>query len=234
MLESIGINTAFVSVPGHIFLLVEAQGTPFADKLITYQGRHYLPLESTQIKEGFTAALQAGYQNYLEATEREIVTAALARSKYPPLTFEEPLEIPFAFHELEGGVKVELEQMALQAQKRLSEEELSKMSEQELNRKGVGYSRLGLFKEAERLYRFALAKHPRYQAPYYNLVTLYGLESKKGEAQKIVEQFEGQFGTQDEKMQEVKKNLAQISILGEGKKSRDNEKLDLLLLRAYY
>lgn len=234
MLESIGINTAFVSVPGHIFLLVEAPGAPFGDKLITYQGRHYLPLESTRIKEGFNAALSAGYENYLGASEREIVTAALARAKYSPLTFEEPLEIPFAYQELPGKVKEALEQISLHAEKRLSEEELSKMTEQELNRKGVGYSRIGLFKEAERVYRYVLSKYPRYHAPYYNLVTLYALDKKYGEAQKIVEQFERQFGTRDLKMQEVKKNLLRVSTLESDKKSHDNEKLDLLLLRAYY
>ena len=55
VLESIGIRTAFVTIPGHIFLLVEAQ-TLVSDKLVVYQDKKWIPVETTLLGEGLVKA----------------------------------------------------------------------------------------------------------------------------------------------------------------------------------
>jgi tetratricopeptide (TPR) repeat protein len=74
LLESVGIETAFITVPGHIFMAVcldlpptEARST-FAspDDLVIANGKAWLPIETTARDSGFTAAWQAGAKEWRE------------------------------------------------------------------------------------------------------------------------------------------------------------------------
>jgi hypothetical protein len=66
MLEVLGIPTAFVTIPGHIYMAldvgvreVKSEGT-----LIEYEGKFWLPLEITILNQGFLRAWETGAQEW--------------------------------------------------------------------------------------------------------------------------------------------------------------------------
>jgi tetratricopeptide (TPR) repeat protein len=75
LLESAGIGTAFITIPGHIYMafdlgLREADAKEFfssADTLIIREGEAWLPVEITRVQDGFVRAYQTGVQEWLTA-----------------------------------------------------------------------------------------------------------------------------------------------------------------------
>jgi tetratricopeptide (TPR) repeat protein len=106
LLESVGVETAFVTVPEHIFLAfstglseTESSGV-FADhgELIIKSGEAWVPLETTRRKGGFMKAWAEGARQWREASSRD--NAAF----YPLHTAwreYEPVGLPGAAGEIE-------------------------------------------------------------------------------------------------------------------------------------
>jgi hypothetical protein len=79
LLESLGIESAFVTVPGHIYcaLNISEQSTgdnaqwiaANRDKLIEHEGRYWLPVEITVPHGGFLNAAQVGAREWRAAAE---------------------------------------------------------------------------------------------------------------------------------------------------------------------
>jgi hypothetical protein len=78
LLESIGVPTALITVPGHILMAVDLEMSPdqasrtFArpDDLIMKDGTAWLPIETTLRKEGFAAAWQEGARQWRDASAK--------------------------------------------------------------------------------------------------------------------------------------------------------------------
>lgn len=79
LLESVGIETAFITVPGHIYAAfypgvdVQQASRYFsnADDYIVSQGRLWIPVEITMIHDGFLKAWQEGAREWREAVRKE-------------------------------------------------------------------------------------------------------------------------------------------------------------------
>ncbi len=78
LLESVGVDTAYITTPGHIFAAFNLGMTPelasktFAksEDLIVRAGVVWMPVETTMVDEGFTKAWQTAAVEWREASER--------------------------------------------------------------------------------------------------------------------------------------------------------------------
>jgi len=79
LLESVGIETAFITVPGHIFIAYSVDMSPDearkrflrAEDLIFKDNKTWIPVEVTEIDVGFLKAWQTGAKEWREAVARE-------------------------------------------------------------------------------------------------------------------------------------------------------------------
>lgn len=109
-LENLGIETAFVDVPGHLFLLFNTgldakdRGAISLDDHLTtlIDGKVWIPLESTMIGTSFTEAWAEGTRRYRESEARKqlkVIFTKAAWADYLPVTLsaeEAAIELPAA------------------------------------------------------------------------------------------------------------------------------------------
>ncbi|MBO4403816.1 MAG: hypothetical protein J5780_00575 [Treponema sp.] len=77
LFESIGIKTAFITVPGHIFMAIDSGVTPQTAASVIKDGRYiiqdnivWIPLEATVSQESFEIARTAGYNQWKSAAKK--------------------------------------------------------------------------------------------------------------------------------------------------------------------
>ncbi|NIR61694.1 MAG: tetratricopeptide repeat protein, partial [Gammaproteobacteria bacterium] len=96
-LQNLGIETAVVGVPGHLFMMFNAglpedeRGLISADESLTVirDGKVWVPLEATMVGESFSEAWAEGARKYYEyagTEDLEIVTLDSAWQEYAPVT----------------------------------------------------------------------------------------------------------------------------------------------------
>jgi len=95
-LEAVGIGTAFVTTPGHIFMMFNT-GNPgeLAEeisldpkKYVIYQDTVWIPVETTKVGSDFSEAWKTGaglYYQWKAENKVEIVPTKSAWAKYPPV-----------------------------------------------------------------------------------------------------------------------------------------------------
>jgi len=74
LLESVGIETAFITIPGHIYMAfslemseTEARSTFFDPSILIYRGgQAWVPVEITMVKEGFVKAWRVGAKEWVD------------------------------------------------------------------------------------------------------------------------------------------------------------------------
>jgi hypothetical protein len=70
MLEVLNIDTAFITVPGHIYMAFDTGNRdPGKSELIEYDGRFWMPVEVTIPGQGFTQAVRVGAREWRDAGE---------------------------------------------------------------------------------------------------------------------------------------------------------------------
>ena len=96
-LENLGINTAFIEIPGHLFLMFDT-GMPADDAGLISQdasllaikdGRVWIPLEATMVNTSFIEAWAEGARKYQQAVAENnlgIIDLAEAWKQYKPVT----------------------------------------------------------------------------------------------------------------------------------------------------
>ena len=165
LLESVGIETAFITIPGHIFMALSLDMEPDSarksflrpDDLIYIDGKTWLPVEITMIKENFLQAWEAGAKMWRENAARnqaELFPMHDSWSVYKPVglpgtasvSMPDRLEVINAFQsELIRFIDREIypQVSRLQAQIRQNNNE-----PKFVNRLGVLYARYGLYDKA--------------------------------------------------------------------------------------
>jgi tetratricopeptide (TPR) repeat protein len=190
LLESIGVETAFVTVPGHIFaafrLETQAKEAPrdftnTAD-LVLHDAEVWVPVEVTERREGFLRAWQEGAREWREATSKK--TAGF----YPvheAWTIYEPVGLPGGGTELTMPSSDSILAAYLQEMIRFVDREIyPKVSrlEQEIgsgtdtpasrNRLGILYAKYGKWDKAEQEFLQVLSKG-EYSPALVNLGNLH-------------------------------------------------------------
>ncbi|MDR1587572.1 MAG: hypothetical protein LBS57_08965 [Treponema sp.] len=89
LLQALGIDTAFITIPGHIYCAFDIQAeeqaieNPDLPNLIEHEGRFWLPVEITIPDEGFCKAWETGIREWRDAEENKKNTNSEGRAIYP-------------------------------------------------------------------------------------------------------------------------------------------------------
>ena len=175
LLESLGIDTALITVPGHIFAAFALDMSPAAsrdalfhqDHVIKHAGAVWVPVEVTALQHGFLNAWQTGadrWRQYSPAGQADIYPVHEAWTVYEPVGFAETT----------GGV----EMPSIERVEEFYTDELSRIIDWETtdrfgelkglllddpgasrlrNRLGILYARYGFLDDAQQQFELALA-----------------------------------------------------------------------------
>jgi len=187
LLESVNVETAFLTVPGHIFIAFSLGMAPeeaaklfHRDEDLIFRGDDsWMPVEVTLVGDGFLTAWETGAAEWREAAaagQARLLCVEEAWKEYEPaglLGEGRSVELPGeaalleAYREESARIvdrEVAPRVSAIQAQMQESGE-----TPQLLNRLGVVYARFGLHEQAERELRRALAADRDYVPALVNL-----------------------------------------------------------------
>jgi len=200
LLESIGIETAFITTPGHIHtafsvnLSPEAARTTFSNSedLIFRDDKTWIPVEITTISEGFLKAWEDGAKLWREASERDKAGFFSVRDAwlvYSPVglaggsgSVQYPNEAKVAsvyIEELSRYIDREIYPQVVKLQREIDQ---SGGSSKLVNRLGVLYARYGLIDKAEREFNKVLASRKDYVPTLLNLGNIYYLNGEYDKA----------------------------------------------------
>ena len=188
LLEAVGIDTAFITIPGHIYMafstgLTEKEAREqFADPslLIMHENTAWIPLEITLTKEGFdkawrigarqwnTAAAQNQAQLYPMKNSWELYRPISVPGAQAAITMPERTAITTSFsNSMDVWVEKEIRPQVIELTAKLAQNEDAEIQ----NRLGVLYAKHGMLCEAEE--HFITASNKRYIPSYINLANIY-------------------------------------------------------------
>jgi tetratricopeptide (TPR) repeat protein len=194
LLESIGIETAFITIPGHIFMAFSLDLTPEEarkafyrdDDLIYMDGSSWIPVEITELKGGFLNAWQTGAREWREATSKEqegFFPTHAAWKVYEPVGLPDEgvnIVLPSSDRIINSYLQELLNfvDREIYPQVREVEDQIKRYgsSPRMLNKLGVLYARYGKNEEAEEQFEKALAKDRYYVPALVNLGNIYYLD----------------------------------------------------------
>ncbi len=173
-MENIGIETAFIDVPGHVFIMFntgisenEKATLGFPDKLVSYQGTAWVPVEMTMVGSSFTRAWQKAAEEYREWSAKgkaDIVSTEKAWELFKPATLPhtEQRSPKVSKEEIEAKFKDELESLGRQRLANLSTEYLDALKKKPndtnaMDQLGILYGENGLLAEALEQFQKILA-----------------------------------------------------------------------------
>ncbi len=193
-LENLGIRTALIEVPGHLFLMfdtgLEARDAGLISQdrsLLAFRdGRVWIPLEATMINTSFNEAWAEGarkYQQALAADELGIIDLEEAWQQYRPVTLQK------AAYSIELPESRRTESLVRQARKRLLSKSIDRLvlpfvamvandPDNVAARLQIAilYSRYGLYEDAEIAFEALKELAPDDSAVKTNLGNLYFLQ----------------------------------------------------------
>jgi tetratricopeptide (TPR) repeat protein len=204
LLESVGVETAFITVPGHIFpafsldITAEDARASFlrADQIIFRSDKSWLPFEATEIKGGFLKAWEAGAKLWLENNAKgqaKLYPLHEAWGMYEPVAFTSGTFSP-SFPPDEALIAGFKDQTVKFIEREIYERvaklqaEINKASgkPEPINKLGVLYARYGLSDRAEKEFLRIVAKQEYVPA----LVNLGNLAYLSAEFKKALGFFE--------------------------------------------
>jgi len=193
LLESIGIETSFITIPGHILMAFSLDIRPekarksFSkpDDLIFREEKAWLPVEVTMLGNGFLKAWQTGARQWREAVSKKkegFYPMHSAWKIYEPVGLPGtggPVELPGS----DQLVSVYLAELIKYIDREIYpkvasiREQMQKTGETAklINKLGVIYARYGLTDKAEKEFSRALAKNNDYVPALINLGNVYYL-----------------------------------------------------------
>jgi hypothetical protein len=200
LLEAIGVHTAFITVPGHIFTAFRLEmpagevrsAFRSTDELILRpDGSTWVPVETTVLKEGFLQAWTLGARQWREnftARKAGFFTTEEAWNEYQPVAFNIPGVQTFVPAKDAVALGFE-EQMKRFVEREIGEREQQFLREAAkspgdpkiLNSLGVLYARFGLIDKATVQFNAAL-KRGEYAPSLLNLGNLRYLQGSQEEA----------------------------------------------------
>lgn len=191
LLESVGVQTGFITVPGHIYAVFNTgmpvreyrQLHPDRNMTIEIDGELWVPVEITLIgSEGFMSAWRRGVDEWRAAASnpatQNIYRTAVAQTTYAPigLTYED-LGLQYGSAEsIAEAFRVELNKLTelVVADFRERAEETGK--KQDFNRLGISYARLERYVPAAEAFERALRIDPQYRSAKVNLANIRFLD----------------------------------------------------------
>jgi tetratricopeptide (TPR) repeat protein len=192
LLESVGIRTAALTTPGHIFLAFDtdepAENAPYLRggglEVITKNGKVWIPIEATILSQGFMAAWTSAadlVKKYAATGPFEFIPISEMRDSFPALplptgslTVAEPASsrVDAAYSASLSGLTDTLYTARLSSMNAtlatLSGRQAVKVRVQQ----GILHALFGKFSEAEAAFRRAITDDPTLVSPYVNLANV--------------------------------------------------------------
>jgi len=203
LLESVGVPTAFLTIPGHIYVgislgvsIQEARQFIWDDRLlIDRDGDAWIPVEVTLVGEDFTDAWETGAEQWQDNLVKDSVGFFPNSDNwqmYPAAGWEgsEAIDLPSA-DAVEARYKrelIDLVQRQLMPQIAQMQEQMNRSRNpvRYMNRMGVLYAQYGLVDQAEELFQQALLRE---EYPP-TLINLGNLSFLKGDLEVALGYFE--------------------------------------------
>jgi transglutaminase-like putative cysteine protease len=210
LLESVGIETAFITTPGHIHMAFSVNLSPEAarstflddDDLIFMEDKSWLPVEITTIGSGFLKAWEDGAKLWREASSRGKAGFFPVREAW--LVYN-PVGIRGEGESIDYPNEAKVQQIYQQEMSRYIDREIypqvvklqneierSGGSPKLVNRLGVLYARYGLIDKAEREFNRVLATQSDYIPTLLNLGNVYYLNEEYDKAMNYYERASAQ------------------------------------------
>jgi hypothetical protein len=198
LLEFTGIRTAFITMPGHIFLAFSldmdsktAQGTFMntADQLILRDDGAWMPVEITLVKKGFLKAWEMGAQEWRAASANGragFVRPGEGWEEDDPGNTGDIVKAPVTPPDSEkvwASYSAELKAFYASDFKPRIDETLKALSAKKgdvklLNRLGVLYARFGMYKEAQQQFEAIIKKDAMNVSALVNIGNILFLNGK--------------------------------------------------------
>jgi tetratricopeptide (TPR) repeat protein len=187
LLESVGVRSAFITTPGHIYAALDtqvpsasfAQVHPERGMGIAYNGTVWVPVEITLVgRRGFLEAWRQGAEEYAryeaEPGKRGFYPTAAAQEVFRPVGLRETdLGLQYGSREkIAQAFRADMAALVdtLVAKERLGAERSNR--KQDYNRLAGLYARYGRYPQAEQALRKALALDPGFLPARLNLAGL--------------------------------------------------------------
>lgn len=200
LLKAVGMETAFITVPGHIYMAFSPglsadelrKSFKNTEDFLIIENEVWVPVEITQIQEGFLKAWQIGARLWRENTAKDAVAffpVDKAQEIYQPvglrsenlnLDFPEDDKILDSYEStLSRFITREIQQEVLKVQERI---ESSGGQPRDVNKLGVLYARYGLYEEAVKQFE-KLTGQEEYPQALVNLGNISFLKEEYDKAQ---------------------------------------------------
>jgi transglutaminase-like putative cysteine protease len=201
LLESAGIETAFITVPGHIYtafnvgLDPKTAGAIFLNPgdLIIRDKETWVPVEITRVKDGFLKAWQNGAQEWRAATasqNAELIPVHDAWERYSPANAGDIIKVTVSQPDSErvfSAYSTELKMFwTTNFQPRVTsiqnDLKVKQYDAKLLNKLGVLYARFGMYNDARKQFESLVANHGEVPTALINLGNLAFLDSRHEDA----------------------------------------------------
>lgn len=201
LLESAGIETAYITVPGHIFVAFNMDMDPQASKntfshpddLIFRDNETWVPVEITRVKDGFLKAWQTGAQEWRSATAEKTADFRPIRKAwetYAPANTGDRLKVSvsppdsnvvYASYSDELGhlYEADFQPRIAKLQADLAK---SKDDPKIMNKLGVLYARFGMMDEAKKQFDGIVKKSGDVPSALINLGNIAYVSGKNKDA----------------------------------------------------
>jgi tetratricopeptide (TPR) repeat protein len=202
LLETVGIETGFITVPGHIYadFNTKAAGAKYQDispdrsTMMVIDGEIWIPVEITLVGRGdFLEAWRRGSElwNAFEndQSKRAFYRTRSAQAVYRPVGLKESdLGLQYGNEEnIVKGFKKDMNKIARIIINGYMNEASASGDKKSYNRLGIAYVKLGKLDEAERTFRTAAQIDRNYLTPQLNLANIAFLRENYSEALNIYE-----------------------------------------------
>ena len=174
-LEAVGIESALITVPGHIFVAASLDMPPEdakarfsrVDDLIFKEGKSWLPIEVTMRKGGFLNAWAEGAKEWRESSARGLAEFYPVRSAwelYEPVALPGTAALPpFQNARAVEAVKADVEtfitgEIAERAARLQTDSRKTRGASKAINSLGILYAQYGLYAKAAAQFESVLAK----------------------------------------------------------------------------
>lgn len=231
LLEAVGIKTAVMTSPGHVFLAFDSE-IPSENKWIyqskqryvkNYDGSLWIPIESTSLNDSFSTAWEIASRELLEYHDDQNESAIGFFPVYENRDSYPPLPLPETSFELTYPKKEELQEHFLLSINDLKEtlleqgiaviqEKMFNVSGDRLavlqNRMGALLVKFGEYEKANEIFSQSIIDYPELIQSYIFMANILNIEGEYNEA---------------------------LSVLRQGQKIKpDSAHLNLLLARTFY
>jgi hypothetical protein len=208
LLESVGVRTAVLTTPGHIFLAFDTGQPPGnapyisndALEVLSREGSCWIPVETTTLSRGFMAAwasASALVKKYAAGGPFEFIPVSRMRDAYPPLPLlpssiavVDPLKagVDRAFAASLDGLGASLYDEKVKGLEARLASLPAKQAVKVRVQQGVLHAFFGNLPRAEAVFRSAIADDPGLVSPYVNLANIRLLTSDGEGALRVVRQ----------------------------------------------